>query len=44
MCLITHQIGIKNEDYALGKIFRPTLLNLKCPKYMEVLKNIKEMS
>jgi len=41
MCLITHQIGIKNEDYALWKIFRPTLLNLKCPKYMEVLKNIE---
>jgi len=41
MCLITHQIGTKNEDYALGKIFRPTLLNFKCPKDMEVLKNIK---
>jgi len=41
MCLITHQIGSKNEDYAQGKIFRHTLLNLKCPKYMEVLKNTK---
>jgi len=41
MCLITHQIGTKNEDSALDKIFRPTLLNLKCLKYMEVLKNIK---